>query len=210
MKKKKSYSGYTTGTAESLLLDAGAFLLNFDVKTDTFDSAVTAGKLLGATKGGGEFAAVPSIRQIEVDGVKGKAKGLEVIDSWEVSIKANVLEVKKESLAKALCASEVDSETNEKYDIIKAKNYIELEDYINNVTWVGTLSGSEEPVIIQIYNAINSDGLTLTTADKAETVIAMTFSGHYDDGEFKDNPPFSIFYPKKANQDGTGTTGGGE
>ncbi|MBA4687245.1 MAG: hypothetical protein H2184_08825 [Candidatus Galacturonibacter soehngenii] len=195
MGKKKTYSGYTTGTAESLLLDAGAFFLNFKVDTDTFETAVKAGKLLGATKGGGEFAAVPSIRQIEVDGVKGKAKGLEVIDSWDVSIKANVLEIKKESLAKALCASETDSETSEKYDIIKAKNYIELEDYIDNVTWVGTLSGSEEPVIIQIYNAINSDGLTLTTADKAEAVIAMTFNGHYKDSDL-DTPPFAIYYPK--------------
>lgn len=200
MKKKKSYSGYTKGTAEKLLLDAGAFFLNFKVDTDTFESAVTAGKLLGATKGGGEFAAVPEIRQIEVDGVKGKAKGLEVIDSWDVHIKANVLEVKKDSLAKALCASETDSETNAEYDIIKAKNYIDLADYIDNVTWVGTLSGSEKPVIIQIYNALNGDGLTLSTTDKAEAVIAMTFNGHYDDDEYQDNPPFKIYYPKATTE----------
>jgi hypothetical protein len=204
--KKKSYSGYTTGTAESLLLDAGAFFLNFIVDTDTFESAVLAGKLLGATKGGGEFAAVPEIRQIEVDGIKGKAKGLETIDSWDVHIKANVLEVKKDSLAKALCASETDTKTSAKYDIIKAKNYIELEDYIDNVTWVGTLSGSEEPVIIQVHNAINSDGLTLTTADKAEAVIAMTFNGHYVDTDL-DNPPFAIYYPKNATTTTTGSEG---
>ena len=51
----RKYSGFTTETAQSLLLNAGAFFKNFDPATDTFDSAVAAGKLIGATKGGGEF-----------------------------------------------------------------------------------------------------------------------------------------------------------
>lgn len=192
----KTYSGYTAETAENLLLDAGAFFVDYDLETDTFETAVTAGKLLGATRGGGQFSAVPEIRSIEVDGVKGKAKGLQVIDSWEVKMTANVLEVTKEGLAKALTASEVDDTTNQKYDIIKAKNYIELADYITNITFVGKKSGTIEPVIIQIYNALNTTGLTLQTQDKNEAVIAMEFEGHYDDADL-DKPPFAIFYPKK-------------
>lgn len=196
MKKRKTYSGFTKETAENLLLDAGAFFKNFNVETDDFDKAVAAGKLLGATKDGGEFSAVPEIRQIQVDGVKGKAKGLDILDAWDVYIKANVLEIKKESLAAALCASKVDEENNDKYDVITAKNYIDLEDYIENITWVGTLSGSSEPVIIQIYNAINTDGLKLTTKDKDQSVIAMNFSGRYDAADL-DTPPFKVLYPKR-------------
>nr|WP_309099069.1 hypothetical protein [Fredinandcohnia onubensis] len=195
MKNKKTYSGYTDKTSENLLLDAGAFFVNYDMEADTFDTAVTAGKLLGATRGGGQFSAVPEIRSIEVDGVKGKAKGLQVIDSWEVKMTANVLEVTKDGLSKALTASELDTDTNQTYDIIKAKNLIELTDYIDNITFVGKKSGTAEPVIIQIYNALNTTGLTLQTQDKGEAVIAMEFAGHYDDAEL-DNPPFAIFYPK--------------
>lgn len=191
----KKYSGFTSKTAENLLLDAGAYFINYDVETDTFDTAVTAGKLLGATRGGGSFSAIPEIRAIEIDGVSGLAKGLQVIDSWDVGMTANVLEVTKEGLARALTASEVDTTTNLDYDIIKAKNYIELTDYIDNITYVGKKSGTDEPVIIQIYNAINTSGLSLETADKGETVISMEFKGHYD-SEDLDNPPFSIFYPK--------------
>lgn len=194
---RKTYSGYTQETAENLLLDAGAFFINFDVEADTFETAVTAGKLLGATRGGGQFSAVPEIRNIEIDGVKGAAKGLTVIDSWEVKMTANVLEVTKEGLSKALTSSEVDSSTNENYDIIKAKNYIDLTDYIDNITFVGKLSGADEPVIIQIYNALNTTGLTLQTQDKNEAVIAMEFQGHYDAQEL-DNPPFAIYYPKEV------------
>lgn len=199
----KVFSGYTEATPQSLLMDAGAFFKNFDVEQDDFESAVAAGKLLGATKDGGEFSAVPTVRQIEVDGIKGKAKGLEVIDTWDVYLKANVLEIKRETLAAALCASQTDEAGNVKYDVITAKNNIELDDYIDNVTWVGTLSGSDEPVIIQVFNAINTDGLKLTTKDKDQAVIAMTFYGHYTQEDLN-TPPFKIFYPKAKTQGSQG------
>ena len=123
-------------------------------------------RMLGATQGGGEFSAVPSIRQIEVDGVKGRAKGLETIDSWEVYIKATVLEATPDSIKAALSAATVDSESDEDYDVITGNAEIELDDYIDNITWIGTLSGSKKPVIIQVYNALNTDGLKLTVKDK--------------------------------------------
>lgn len=197
---KKNYSGFTTKTAEHLLLDAGAFFKNFNYEeggasNDTFESAVTAGKLLGATKGGGEFSAVPAIRQIEVDGVKGRAKGLETIDSWDVYLKATVLETSADTVKAALCSASVDTESDATYDVITGNADISLDDYIENVTWVGKISGSDAPVIIQVYNALNTDGLKLTVADKSEATIPMTFYGHYTQEDLN-NPPFKIFYPK--------------
>jgi hypothetical protein len=189
------YSGFTTKTAESLLLNAGAYFKNFIVGEDTFESAVAAGKLIGATKGGGEFSAVPSVRQIEVDGVAGRAKGLEIIDSWEVYLKATVLEIKKETVQQALCASKVDTESNTDYDVLSANAEISIDDYIDNVAWVGTISGSEKPVIIIVKNALNTDGLKLTTQDKSEATIEMTFYGHYTQDDLN-TPPFEIYYPK--------------
>jgi len=202
MAKRQSYSGYTAKTADNLLLDAGAFFINFDIEQDDFDSAVADGKLLGATRGGGSFSAVPEIRPIEVDGVHGKAKGLQVIDEWEIKMNANVLEVTLDGLASALTSSEIDNTTNETYDILSAKNYIELTDYYDNITYVGKISGADEPLIIQIYNAINTTGLTLETEDKSEAVTELEFDGHYDETDL-DHPPFKIFYPKR---NGTGTS----
>ena len=191
----KKYSGFTTETAKSLLLNAGAYFKNYNVGTDDFDSAVAAGKLIGATKGGGEFSAVPEIRQIEVDGVAGRAKGLETIDSWDIYLKANVLEVKEATIQSGLAASSVDSTTNIDYDIITASNNLEVSDYIDNITWVGTLSGSDKPVIIQIFNALNTEGLKFSTTDKAEATISLTFYAHYTQDDL-DTPPFKIYYPK--------------
>ena len=92
-------------------------------------------------------------------------------------------------------ASEL-KEALEKGGKIRLLADIGLDDYIDNVTWVGNLSGSNEPVIIQVYNALNTDGLKLTVQDKNEATIPTTFYGHYSQ-ENLDQPPFKIYYPKK-------------
>lgn len=189
----KTYTGFNANTADNLLLDAGAFFVNFEVGTDTYETA-KATKLLGATRGGGEFKAAMTVRQIEIDGVKGRAKGLEVNDAWEVYLKATVLEINKETLKHALASSKAGT-GSEGYDEIVGNNDIELTDYIDNITWIGKISGSDKPVIIQVLNALNTDGLTLTVSDKNEATMVMTFYGHYATDDL-DNPPFKIFYPK--------------
>ena len=205
--KNKTFSGFTKKTPERLLMDAGAFFKNFTYEpggtdNDTFDAAVAAGKLIGATKGGGEFSAVPAVRQIEVDGVKGRAAGLEVIDSWEVYIKATILETTTESIHAALCAAQVDTASDTTYDVIEGKSAIDLADYVDNVTWIGKLSGSDEPVIIQVFSALSTDGLKITVQDKSEATIPVTFYGHYQQ-ESLDAPPFRIFYPKSKTPQST-------
>ncbi len=192
----KTYSGFTAATATRLLLDAGAFFKNFTVGTDTFDTAVAGGKLLGATSGGGEFSAVPSMRRIEVDGVKGAAKGLQVIDEWVIKLTSNMKEISADVIKTAL-ASGASEDGTTGYTKVTAGNYIELTDYIDNVTWVGKLSGSDTPVIIQVFNALSTGGLTLQMQDKNEGVIPIVFDGHYASDDL-DTPPFAIHYPKEA------------
>lgn len=189
----KTYSGFTATTAEKLLLDAGAYFKNFIVGTDTFDSAVTAGKLLGATQSGGNFSAIPTIRKIEIDGVKGSARGLEVIDEWVITIVANIKEISEEAILNALATGTSIAGTTG-YKKITARNYILDTDYLDNVVWVGRLSGSLIPVIIVVKNALSIGGLTLNTADKAEATLTTTFTGHYAADKL-DEPPFEIHYP---------------
>ena len=193
MAKPKVFSGFNAKTAEKLLLDAGAFFKNFVVGTDTFDSAVTSNKLLGATSGGGSFSAVPTIRQIPIDGIKGTAKGMSVIDDWVVTLMANIKEVSPESIQLALGAATIENGTKG-YKVITANNYIEDTDYVDNIVWVGKLSGSNTPVIIEVKNAISLGGITLNMADKSEGLIPTTFTGHYDATDL-DTPPFAIHYP---------------
>lgn len=192
-----AFTGFTANTAKKLLLDAGAFVKNYDPTTDTWDT-IKDTKVIGATQGGGSFSAVPTVRRIEIDGVKGAAKGLEALDEWVVTITANVKEVSADAIALALASStSAPAEQPEGYTKISANNAIALDDYLDNIAWIGRLSGSQTPVIIVVKNALNTNGLSLTMADKAEGVIALTFTGHYDP-ENLDSPPFDIYYPEVA------------
>ncbi|MBS4958683.1 MULTISPECIES: chitobiase/beta-hexosaminidase C-terminal domain-containing protein [Clostridium] len=194
----KVKSGFNNQTKEHLLTGAGAFFKNFIVGIDTYESAKISGKLIGATQGGGEFKAVASIRQIEVDGVAGKAKGLEEIDSWEVSQTMNLLETTPETLKLALGAADIDIESNGEFNVISGRNQILDEDYLDNITYIGTITGSNLPVIIQVFNALSTDGLSIKTEDKKEAVLGVTVYGHYTEDDL-DSPPYKIYYPKKKN-----------
>lgn len=193
MVKPKVFSGFNDKTAEKLLLDAGAFFKNFVVGTDTFESAVTAKKLIGATSGGGTFSAVPTVRQIPIDGIKGQAMGMTIIDEWVVTLMANIKEVSPESIKMALGAATITDGTTG-YKKIQANNYIESADYLDNVVWIGKLSGSNTPVIIEVKNALSVSGITLNMQDKSEGLIPTTFTGYYDSTDL-DSPPFIIHYP---------------
>ena len=188
------FSGFTANTPKHLQLDAGAFLKNYDVSKDTWEAA-KATKLIGATAGGGSFSAVPTIRRIEVDGVKGAAKGMEALDEWVVTLTANVKEITAESIKLALAAAQSSVTVSPSgYTKITSKNEIALDDYMENLTWVGRLSGSNDPVIIVVKNALATNGLTISFADKSEGLIPVTVTGHYDLDDLK-TPPFDIYYP---------------
>lgn len=196
---KKAYSGITADTTKHIQLDAGAFFKNFDVGTDTYASAKEAGKCLGATQGGGTFTATPTLRTIDVDGAVGRVKGLTDIETWEVSMSATVLETTVETLKLALAAGTASSDsTATGYTKIVGNSGISESDYVQNITWVGHISGSDKPIIIQIKNALNEGGLSYQAAPKGEGKVALTLYAYNDLSDYESDtvdPPFAIYYP---------------
>lgn len=185
-------TGLNQNTAKHLLLDAGAWFKNYDVKAD-YESQKS--KCIGATAGGGSFSATPTIRAVEVDGKRGSVKGFNTLDDWVVTQTANVKEITADTLALALTAAKKETvESPAGYTKITGKGEIEETDYNDNITWIGRLSGSKKPVIIQIFNALATNGLSLTTSDKNEGVVAITLTGNYTLDDM-DTPPFAIYYP---------------
>jgi hypothetical protein len=116
-----------------------------------------------------------------------------VIDKWEVMMSPNILETQLKSVSLALAG--VETSTSEFYDIIEAKNYICDSDYIENITFIGKVRGFVDPVIIQMYNVVNTNGFTINPTDAAEGVIPMELKAHYGPTAL-DNPPFKIYLPK--------------
>lgn len=190
----KRMSGLTSETAEHLILGAGVFAKNFNVGTDTYESAKAAGKLLGATTGGGEFKATKNGRYIQVDGAPENTKGLYVVDNWTTTLQTSIKEFTPDSIKLALAAAKIKDNETAAYTEIEPKMTLENDDYIDNITFIGRLTGSEKPVIIQIYNAFNTNEVSVQPQDGNEGNVQLIMSGHYTADDL-DTPPFKVFYP---------------
>lgn len=188
--------GVTKQTAERMLLDAGAIYKNLEQK----DGEWTGGAL-GATSGGNEFVVEVVQRQPEIDGVKSRIKGMSFVDSHEAHLVVNLKELTAQNIKLAIGPADID-ESDESFDIVTGRTIIEDDDYLENIGYVGRLSGSKKPVIIILNNVLSAEGFTLGSEDNDEAVIPITFNAY---AEFEDaqafKTPYKIYWPKGSSND---------
>jgi hypothetical protein len=111
----------TTKQIESIQIDEGVIFLNYGLATQ---------RLLAPTRGGGEFAATVTVRDIEFDGRHGKTTGTQVIEEQGASLKVTTLDMSQENLALAVPCCVIESDDgktirNPKTGVIGTDNYIE-------------------------------------------------------------------------------------
>lgn len=153
---------------ESIQIDESVIFLDYGETTERF---------LAPTRGGGEFAATITVRDIEFDGRHGKTKGTQVIEEQGASIKVNTLCMSQENLALAIPGCTVsDAEgnaiSNPKTGIIPDSAYLK------NITMFAKLiSGKYKK--ITIYNPMHENGFTAKAVQKAEGELAFEFLAHY-------------------------------
>lgn len=194
------FNGLTESTPQQIQLDAGAFFKNFDPENDTYADAKSAGKCLGATQGGGTITIKPTFRQISVDGATGRVKGLVDVGTWECSISATLIETTPENLRLGIGVANITESTSPAgYKKISGKSGIEDSDFVDNITWIGKLAGSEQPLMFVIKNGLNEDGLAYQVQDENEGKISVTFYAYNSLKDFVDaevKPPFDIYVPE--------------
>ena len=193
----KVLNGFTANTATNLQLDAGIFVRGL-ADPSTFNGTVTTpAKTIGATSGGGSFTAIPTFRNIfeDLDGARGVYKGGQVIDSWEIKMTTTIKEMTAENLKLALAAADTTAASSGKYDTTVARLEVKEEDYLDNFCFIGTINGQDTPVIIEMKNVLNMNGLNLTVADKATGSVSLELQAHFDLSK-PDEVPFKIYTPK--------------
>lgn len=157
----------TTQQIENIQIDEGVIYLNYGLSTQ---------KLLAPTRGGGEFAATVTVRDIEFDGRHGKTKGTQVIEEQGASLKVTTLDMSQDNLARAVpnCVIESDGKTikNPRTGVVADSSYIE------NVTMFCKTIGGEYKKIV-IYNAMHETGFTAKAVQKSEGELALEFIAHY-------------------------------
>src|SRR5690606_41537445 len=66
--------------------------------------------------------------------------------------------------------------------------------YLKNVALVTTVSGTDQPCVVILYNVLSDDEFSLELEDREEGKPAITLSAHYDPANLTD-PPYEIRYP---------------
>lgn len=157
----------TQGQMNKIQIDEGIVVVNFG-ETDE--------KILGPTRGGAEFVATPSIRDIEFDGKRGKTAGMQVKDGEDVSLKINTLDCSQETLALAMPGT-VPATTTLKIEQ-SAFGVIPLISYLKNVAVVTKmLDGTFK--ILKVMNPMHEGAFTFKANSKSENEHNLEFLGHY-------------------------------
>lgn len=137
-------------------------------------------RFLAPTRGGGEFSATVTVRDIEFDGRTSKTAGMQSIDEQAASVKVTTLCMSQENLALAIpnCKiEEAEGETGTKAIENPACGVIPEEAYLKNVTmFCKTLGGTFKKITIK--NPMHENGLNFKAAPKAEGELALELHAH--------------------------------
>lgn len=195
---RKLRTGLNAETKKHLVLGEGAIFKNFNVGTDTYESARAAGKLLGACQGGSTFTATATMRNISVDGIPGEVAELDVLEKWDVTLDTTFLEVTPQTIKLALAVADTDTTEVDGYTKISGRHEVVDADYLDNITFIGTISGTNNPIILQVLNGIGNGEFKINVQNGQEATVPVTFKGKYSIDTLGE-APFEIWYPDVMN-----------
>lgn len=141
------------------------------------DFGLAGEKLLAPSRGGGTFKVDQKIRDIEFDGMKGKTKGMQAVESIDATLSVTLLDTSMDNLALAMpWATYATSIVTGKTANIAV---VATSAYLTNVTMFAKLvSGSYKK--ITLYNAMAENGFSLNAKPKGEGEVSLEFSAHWN------------------------------
>ena len=159
----------TKKQVENIQIDEGLVFVDFGEETE---------RKLAPTRGGGEFSATASIRNIEFDGRSGATAGTQVIEEQEAILKVVSLCMSQEELLFAMPFARKQGEGDEMVIKNPKCGIIPESAYCKNITMFAKLvSGKYKK--ITIYHPMSENGLTVKAAPKAEGEISLEIRAHY-------------------------------
>lgn len=153
---------------EAIQIDYGIVYLNYGEIGE---------KLLGPTRGGGEFSVQASYRDIEYDGAKGKMKGMKVVEDLNAMLGVTLIDTSIDVLELAMPF--ITRVGNILTAASSAVGIIPGAAYRKNVTMFAKLISGQYKKIT-LYNALNEKDLSLAAKPKGESEVELELSAHWD------------------------------
>ncbi len=177
-------TGVTSNTKNNFQLGAGLVCTGFE------DGVISG--IIGATRGGGSFTAVPTIRQPEVDGLPDNAKDFKIIDFWVATLTTTIFETTETSIKLALAGGS--ASTSASVTTITATQGIVPTASYADLWWVGDTSDGNK-IAIKLSNALGSNGFNFNFVDRGEGTFELQAIAHYSVDALS-TPPFTIYLDK--------------
>lgn len=180
-----------TDTFQSIQINAGILLSEFDPKTGTYDKA----NIIGATTGGNSFNSNPEFVDFgeDVDNVPANTKQLKRLQSYSPELSGTFVTLNNALGKMLVAAAEIDSaDTNH----IIPSTALSEEDF-GDIWLVGDYSDKNGAtgggfIAIHVKNALNTGGFQMQTTKDGKGNFAYTFTGHYDLDNM-DDAPFELY-----------------
>lgn len=167
----RKFTKIPSDTFESLQLDAGVILKNFDP-----DNVVEPqdADMVCATTGGITINCQAQYSDLgeDVDNCPGDLMELKHLDKWSCTMQFTALSTSEEGFILALGAADVDPTTG----AVKPRKDLMLTDFVNR-WWVGDRADGGA-VAVKIKNALSDSGFSLKTTKDGKGNLTVTLKGH--------------------------------
>ena len=165
-------TGLTYKTPMKMQLDVGVFVTNY-----TKGSAINPENIIGATRGGGTIAIVPTTHNVDIDGAPTNTALLTRIVDWTATFTATMVEFGEDNIEFALGNSVSRTrQSNGDVKFVPSEN-IALSNY-KTLYWIGALSSGLN-IVVKFSNAMNVGGMTITQNNRGEGTYGVNIVAHY-------------------------------
>lgn len=169
-------------TFETLQLNAGVFLTNFDPKTGSFKKE----NIKGATSGGAKFSAKFDIKDLGegIDNCPKNVMELMKLDKWTITMSGTFKTLSKINIIEGLGAASIDPD-DETHIVLK--NRLDKTDFYD-VWWVGDYGEEGGFIAIHMNNVLNTNGFDLQSTDDGNGSFAFVYTCHFSEQEVEKIP----------------------
>ena len=184
------YTQIPTNTFETLQMNAGILVKEFDPATGDIDG------LLGATTGGIQFTDSMEFVDLggDVDNCPKNMLELKMLQSHDVKISGTFVTIDATSAHSLAAAADVDAE-DETHLI--PRNDLDVKKDFQDIWFIGDYSNVNDGsnagfLAIHLMNALNTGGFQVKTTDRGKGNFAFEYTGHYS-MDAQDTVPYEIY-----------------
>ena len=180
----RAFTRIPDDTFETLQLNAGILVEEFDPATKEFDN------IIGATSGGVNFTDTPSFIDFgeDIDNAPKNTKELKQIDEREVKMSGTFVSISASSAKLLAATADIDSQDDTHIiprDVLKDTDF-------TDIWWVGDYGNDGGFIAIHLINSLSTTGFQLQSGDKAKGQFAFEFTGHYSMNDV-DTVPYELY-----------------